>query len=160
MKRNLWLFGPLAVGACAAVAPVADPKDVEQREDVFLAPFATERTVVADVLELVMTANFYRHVTSTGIVTAVQQEERRPRQDGGTEFIYTNRAPGGDPALRFTIGSTRFGILERAALVVLGGRHELTLRAVATGQVTVREGATTNDFGRVAIEDGVYRCTR
>jgi hypothetical protein len=59
--------------------------------------------------------------------------------------------------LRIELGQTRFLVLQVARLTVLGGRQDLTLRAEASGNVSVVENEVRTDFNSVRIENGSFR---
>ena len=146
----------LLLSGCAGNPP-ADPVEVRRAEELIMAPFETERTIVADELVITMTANFHEHLIRTSMVAGVQEEARKELPDGGTEYLYMNHATNGDPPMRFKLGQTEFGILSRANITVLGGRNDMTLKLDATGNVTIKQDGRFEDCQSVRIENGSYR---
>lgn len=146
----------LAAASCgSAPRPPADPAEVAMQEQRLMSPFATERTVIADRLEVVLTANFYDELSRPAVVAGLQDEERTETEDGGSVVVYRNRSPG--VPLRFMLGGTDFRIFREATITVLGGRSDLRLDAEMSGNVSIVEAGARSDYDAVRIADGMFQ---
>lgn len=149
------ILAALFAGCGSAPVADADPAEVERQEQRLLSPFQTDRVVVADRLDVVMTANFYDELGRPALLAGFQDEERRDLEGGGSELVMRNRSP--NAPLRFLLGATDLRILREARIVVLGGRSDMRLEAELAGGVSVVEAGDRRDFESLRIADGAFQ---
>ncbi len=143
--------------ACQGSPPSVDVASVQRAEARLLSPFQVEQTLVADKLDITMTANFYSRLALPSTLPGVQTEETNKLDDGSTEYVlHTNaRSP-----LQFELEKTRFFVMDNARVLVLGGRNDMTLKADLSGNVSiVDKGGARRDTDEVRIADGSYHVT-
>lgn len=145
-------------------------------EDRLLRPFQTKRVVVADNVDVVVSANFLgnrldddfaieRHTPVTGIRPRVGRpgidknlHERREQKVGdGVLETFINKAGGVERPIRVVIGDTQYQALRALSFKVLSGETRMTLDVIAEGDVTVLAGSQRTDAPRVEVRDGVWR---
>ena len=144
----------LTVAACGGGPQPVDDEFMAREEARLVEPFAVDRSLVADDLEITMTANFYSRLALPSILPGVQEEETNKRPDGTTEYVMRTRP---DSPLRFELDATKFYVMKTARVTVLGGRSDLTLRAEVDGNVSIVENGVRRDTGSVRIENGSFR---
>src|SRR5690606_8906959 len=105
-----------ACSSTSSAPAAADPSLVEAREQQLLAPFGETRTIVADRLDIEMTANFHDELTRPAVLPGSQDEQRIERPDGGTELRYTTSSA--TTPLRFVIGNTDLRVTRAARIGV------------------------------------------
>ncbi|MBK8976430.1 MAG: hypothetical protein IPM29_10935 [Planctomycetes bacterium] len=154
---SLALLSVFAQGCASTQPEPVDPALVERTEARLLAPYAEERAVLCDRLELVLSANFVDQLTLPTALPAVQAETRRELPDGGSIREFTT---SGAATLEFFVAATRFVVSGqgRARVEVLGGRSAYRLSAKAAGHVVVVTATGHGpEVAELAIDDGEQR---
>ena len=151
---QLLLVGALlGVSGCGAPArPVADPVAVAEMETRLLATFEAPSTVVADDLVIEMTANFFDDLGLPAVLGGMQEQERKPRADGGADYLFRNKT--GSSSMSFLLATTRIEVLRTARISVFGGRKDLTLDFDAGGRVSLVDANGRRDGSRYSVSGG------
>lgn len=137
------------LGACGGSAKPVDEFAIAAAEGGLIAPFTKPLTVVTDELSIVMTANFYDELATPA---GVEGSARRPRADGGSDFVFRNPAGGGH--LTFLVRQTEIIVLGTARITVLGGRNDLAFDLEASGRVSLADEAGRRDGSRYRVSGG------
>jgi hypothetical protein len=132
------------------------PEVLEREEARLLAPFSEPRQVLAQDLEITMSANFFKRVGTPALTPPLHV--RSIERDGEADvYRFVNKSGGVEVPLRLMLEETRFVILNTIVLRVLA-KSSVTLRALAQGDVTILEaGRPRLDVPRTEIVDGVWR---
>lgn len=154
LARGVAVLGVCVVG-CASASP-ADPRAVEREQTRLLAPFRTERTVAAEELRVTMTANFFNEFVPPAVVQGMHESRRDVSADGSTSYVYASKIADARP-MQVALADTRFAIIKRVVVTVLGGRQDLTLEADASGFVVVQTGDERFHSSSVRIADGLFQ---
>lgn len=139
-----------ALGACASGKPV-DPAAAAAQERQVLAAFGAARGIVADRIRIQISPNFYGRITRPATSRELHRFEREKRRDRDVER-WVNVAGGLQQPLAFSILRTELVALGSAELEVLH-KAPLTLRVVASGRVTVRDGDGRTRNGEEVVLD-------
>ena len=138
--------------ACAS-HELASPGELAAEEQRILAPFMDRQTIVARVVHLEMTANFFDEFMLLRVTQPAHKVSREVEDDGGSTYRYT--AVRREPVMMFQIRKTKLAVEEELVLHVLGGRHDLTFVVEARG-VTLAKGETQADMRTLRIADGTF----
>ncbi len=147
----------MCLGCASGTAPKVDSPEVVRELERLRAPFQTERTIVADRVEIEMSANFYGTEWGAPSIDRSLHEFSSKKEANRDEYRWTNRAGGPQVPLRFMVGKQRFVVLRSASLHVLGGGQAVVFGVTAAGAVSILEGTARRDVAEFRIEDGVLR---
>ena len=144
---------------CAAPAPAKPSEDPSVAPELarLRAPYQESRAVVADRIEIVMSANFFNTEWGAPSVDRGLHEASHQKLATQDEYRWLNRAGGTQVPIRFAVGNTKFLALQSARLRVLGNGERITLDVAAEGHVSVLEGARRKDCEELRIEGGALR---
>ncbi len=165
-------FVALSTGCGAGPTPVG-PEVVAAEEQRLLRPFQDKRIVIADQVEITLSANFIgsrvrddaienfgttagNRVALPGIDKSLH-EHRTVRGKDGILETYVNKAGGIDRPLRVIVGGTQFQALQVVTVRVLPSGALMTLDVVARGDVNVLAGTERQDLPQVEVKDGLWR---
>jgi len=172
--RGLALLLAASTAGCgSAPAPVPQPL-VAAEEQRLLRPFQDRRVVIADSVDLAVSANFIgaraaetdihdgmgalaaNRLALPGIDRALH-EKRETRTAEGAIQTYVNAHGGIERPLMMMVGQTELRALRSLTIKVLPSGSAMTLDLVARGDVTVLAGSQRTDLPEVSIRDGVWR---
>lgn len=144
---------------CAGAPARRVPTDASvQRElDRLRAPYQVKRTVVADRIEVTMSANFFNTEWGEPSIDRALHEASHRSVERREERTWVNRSGGTQLPLRFAVGDCTLVALHSASLRVLGNGEPIALAVLATGAVSVLTGAERRDGAELSIDDGTLR---
>jgi len=171
MRKSLMWIGLFVVAGCNS--PPVSRERVQEVEHRFLAPLLTGAEVGCNELLVEMTGNFNPYVSQPARDPRAHTF-RREAGDGFTEMIWTNTLGRPQASFVVTIGepgemtpggmmrgqSTKFTVMNQVRVRVYEGRHAVTLKVHAGGElVVVRQanGAGSRDVREFVVEDGVQK---
>lgn len=159
------------VGSCHGGA--VPRETVAKEEDRLLAPYRSGLQIVADRVEVDVSANFFSQTVDAATLardpeavrsglahlglpaTSPELHERRVvKGDQSVDYVFHNVRGGMQMPLRLSVGGAVILALRSAVVRVLGSGAPMTLTTVASGQVTVRQGDARHDLSELRIEDG------
>ena len=163
----------IVAAACGSTpAPVA-PEVVAAEEQRLLRPFQDQRVIIADQVELTLSANFLGSRVQEGAIEKIGSlagnrvalpgvdknlhERRTTRDQRGIVETYVNKLGGVERPLRVMVGATQFQALQAVTVHVLQGGAAMTLDVTAHGDVNVLAGSQRTDVPQVEIKDGLWR---
>lgn len=163
--------GPASYGLCIFVAlvggcstpPQGPPQKATAGPDPqlelalqrFRAPFQTDQTIVADHLEIEMSANFFGTEFGQPSVDRNLHDATQRLGQEADDYLWVNRAGGTTVPLKLAIGKQNYIVLKDARLKVLSASGKITLKAHAAGEVRVLEGKSVRPLQELRIVDGV-----
>ena len=163
----------VAVALVSCQGGAVSRETVAKEEDRLLAPYGKGLQIVADRVEVDVSANFFSQTVDAAALardpeavrsglahlglpaTSPELHERRVvKSDQNVEYVFHNVRGGMQMPLRLSVGGAVILALRSAVVRVLGNGAPLTLTTVASGQVTVRQGDVRQDLNEIRIEDG------
>ncbi|MEZ5964929.1 MAG: hypothetical protein R3F56_13900 [Planctomycetota bacterium] len=173
LKRASAIFLVWSCSGCGSAPPPVAPAVVAAEEQRLLRPFQTKRVVIADSVEVVVSANFVgtraaETDMTQGIGAIADNRLALPgidrnlhtrsesRSEAGVETTYLNKLGGVERPLTLLVGQTEYRALQGLTIRVLPSGATMTLDVQARGDVTVLAGAERLDLPQLTIKDGLW----